>query len=81
MSRSEIESEMRKIWAKVLKLSDQKSSGIRDDSCFFDYGGTSIRIGFMNIMLTRRFGKTVSPEIFYEGATFGRMVECMMEAE
>ena len=35
----------------------------------------------MNIMMTQRFGRTVSPEMFYDGATFGRMVDGIFAKE
>lgn len=81
MNRVEIESEMRDIWSKVLRLEADKAAELNDTSDFFEYGGTSLMIGIMNIMLTQRFGRTVSPEMFYDGATFGRMIDGIMEGE
>ncbi len=81
MDRTEITAQMRDIWAKVLKLDGETASGLKNDSDFFEYGGTSLMIGIMNIMMTQRFGRTVSPEMFYDGATFGRMVEGICAGE
>ena len=81
MERAEITAQMREIWAKVLRLDDENASCLTDDSGFFEHGGTSLMIGIMNIMMKQRFGRTVSPEMFYDGATFGRMVDGIFAKE
>ena len=75
VSRTEITAQMRDIWAKVLKLDNEKAAELNDDSDFFEYGGTSLMIGIINIMMIQCFGRTVPPEMFYVNATFGKMVE------
>jgi acyl carrier protein len=81
VDRTEITAQMLEIWTKVLRLDGEKASSLTDDSDFFEYGGTSLMIGIMNIMMTQRFGRTVSPEMFYDGATFGRMVDGVFAKE
>ena len=79
MSKNEYE--LRTIWGKALNLSNADHSIIKHDTNFFEIGGTSLMIGIMNIMCTQSFGKTVSPEFFYEEPTFGKMLSELSLAE
>ena len=75
------EHKLRTIWEKALNLPETENSVIKEDTNFFEIGGTSLMIGIMNIMCTQSFGRTVPPEFFYEEPTFGKMLTAVSGME